>query len=334
MKETQNREELEQIANRLVAPEKGILAADESRSTAGKRLARINLDNNRENRRRYRQLFLTSNGYGKGISGVILFRETLTQTDDDGKPFLDYLHEEDVLPGVKVDRGRSELPGFPGEAFTEGLDGMRERLKKFRDQGAKFTKFRSVINIDDQKPSEQAVEANARIQALYAGISQELNLVPVVEPEVLLQGDHSIQTAESVTSRTLEKVFDELNKYRVFLSGMLLKSSMVLPGPDHPEQTGPEEVAKATLRCLHRSVPDEVPGVVFLSGGQSPEEATKNLGAINRLANSAPWELSFSFGRALQGPSLEAWNGEPDNRHRAQELFLERVRETKKGRTG
>jgi len=328
-----NEELLHKNAQALVQPGKGILAADESTGTAGKRLDSIGLENTEENRRRYRQLFFTTGDIGDVLSGVILYKETLDHHDDDGTAFLDLLDEEGVIPGVKVDEGKKPLPRFPDELVTQGLDDLQERLDDYFDRGARFTKWRSVTPISENTPTEAADRANARGQALYAAFSQDAGLVPIVEPEVLIDGDHTIETAEEVTTRTLRIIFEELERYRIDFEGMLLKSSMVLPGEDCPDQASPEAIADATIRTFHNAVPEEVPGIVFLSGGQSATQATENLNAINRQGDQ-PWELSFSFGRALQGPSLRTWAGNPDNVPEAQELFKKRLRLTGAARQG
>ncbi len=328
-------EETHDIASQLVQKGKGILAADESTGTAGKRLASVGLDNIEENRRRYRKLFFTTDNIGDVLSGAILYKETLDHCDDDGTPFLKLLDDEGVIPGVKVDEGKKPLPRFPGELVTQGLEDLPERLTDYKARGAGFTKWRSVTPIDEEKglPTDAANRANARGQALYAAFSQDADLVPIVEPEVLINGDHDIETAEKVTTRTLDMVFDELDRYNIDYEGMLLKSSMVLPGEDCPDQASPEAIAEATVRTFQKTVPEDVPGIVFLSGGQSPKQATENLNAINRQGDQ-PWELSFSFGRALQGPSLDIWQGNPDNVPAAQEAFTKRLRLTQAARKG
>lgn len=331
MKETT----LKDRAHKLVAEGKGLLAADESISTAGKRLKNINLENTEAHRRDYRKLFLTTEGIEEVLSGVILFDETLFQKDDKGQFFLDRLLDRDIIPGIKVDQGRMPLPGSPDEVFTKGVDDLRSRLKRYGITGAGFTKFRTVIRIDQSQslPSDASLETSAQTQSLFAAISQEYGFVPVVEPEVLLDGTHTIEKAEDVTTRTLQMTFSSLERMNVNLEGMLLKSSMVLPGDQCEQQVTPEEIGEATVRCFQKAVPESVPGIVFLSGGQRPDQATENLNAINRQGDQ-PWELSFSFGRALQGPSLETWNGQNENIAHAQSVFQERLETTSLARQG
>lgn len=320
-----NKGELESIAQALVQKGKGILAADESYGTIKKRFDRIDVPSTEETRRSYRNMLFTTPEAENYISGVILFDETIRQAADDGAPFPVFLSEMGILPGIKVDKGKIDLPAFPGESITEGLDGLLDRLEEYKDLGAKFTKWRAVISIGEGIPTLSAIDANAQALARYAALSQEVGLVPIVEPEVLMDGDHSIERCEEVTTDSLESVFSELHKARVHLEGILLKPNMVLPGEDSPVRASPEEVASATVRTLRRAVPAAVPGIVFLSGGQSAEQATRHLNAMNQMQGH-PWELSFSFGRALQQPSLEAWRGEADNVSRAQVLFYQRAR--------
>jgi fructose-bisphosphate aldolase class I len=284
--------DLETIANAMVAKGKGILAADESTGTIKKRLAGIDVEATEENRRAYRELLY--------ISGAILFDETIRQSAKDGKPFVKCLEEQGTLPGIKVDKGAKPLAGAPGETVTEGLDGLRERLNEYVDLGARFTKWRAVITIGDGIPSATCIEVNAHALARFAALSQEAGLVPIVEPEVLMDGAHDIVRCGEVTEATLEAVFHQLFVQRVPLEGMVLKPNMVLSGKDCPAQAGVEEVAEATVKTLRRSVPAAVPGMVFLSGGQSEEEATAHLNAMNAIGPH-PWELSFSYGRALPG---------------------------------
>ncbi|HEY90386.1 MAG TPA: fructose-bisphosphate aldolase class I [Dehalococcoidia bacterium] len=315
-----NREELESCAGTLVAPGKGILAADESSSTIKRHLASIDVESTEGNRRIYRELLFSTPGIEKYISGVILFDETIRQNSGDGTPFTGILDGKGIIPGIKVDKGTVDLPGFPGEKVTEGLDGLRERLVEYRDLGARFTKWRAVITIDEGIPTRTCISTNARLLALFAAFSQEAGLVPIVEPEVLSDGDHTIERCEEVTSTTLEQVFSRLREHQVSLEGMLLKPNMVLSGKACPEQAGITEVAEATVRCLLRTVPSSVPGIVFLSGGQSPQLATEHLNAMNLVVDN-PWELSFSYGRALQYPVLRAWKGRQENVAGAQHDF-------------
>jgi fructose-bisphosphate aldolase class I len=328
--------ELESIARQLVAPGKGILAADESSGTIKKRFDSIALESTEENRRAYRDLLFSAPGAAKFLSGVILYDETLRQNASDGRPFARLLEQSGVLPGIKVDAGAKPLAFAPDEKITEGLDGLRERCAEYRKLGARFAKWRAVIDIDERKgiPSDLAIEANAHALARYAAISIEQGLVPIVEPEVLMDGGHSIETCFTATERTLRSVFAELARHRVPLEAMLLKPNMVIPGKKHPAQASPKQVAEATVRCFRRCVPAAVPGIVFLSGGQSEEEATANLDAINRVASALPWQLSFSYGRALQASALAAWKGKATNVAAAQRAFHHRAELASAARDG
>jgi fructose-bisphosphate aldolase class I len=320
-----SKEGLGSIAEALVAEGKGILAADESTGTIKKRLNSINVESSEENRRSYRELLFTTEDVEKYISGVILFDETIHQKAEDGRPFPELLESKGIIPGIKVDEGKIDMPFFPGEKVTIGLDGLKERLRHYRELGARFTKWRAVITIGDDIPTQALIDANAHALGRFAALSQEAGLVPIVEPEVLMDGDHTIERCEEVTERTLQTVFSELHQQRVFLEGMLLKPNMVLPGKESGQQASPEAVAEATVRCFRRVVPAAVPGVVFLSGGQSAEQATANLNAMNAM-DDHPWQLSFSYGRALQGPVLEAWQGDIANESEAQHSFYHRAR--------
>ncbi len=320
-----NRAKLKETAKKIVAAGKGILAADESFPTIAKRLALIKVESTEETRRKYREILFTSRGYGDCISGVILFDETIRQKTSDGESFPDLLARSGAVPGIKVDTGAKPLAGFPEEKVTEGLDGLRERLAEYRELGAGFGKWRAVIKIGDGIPTRCCIEANAHALARYAALCQEADIVPIVEPEVLMDGDHTINECEEVTAEVLKSVYQQLFEHRVYLEGSLLKPNMVLPGKDCPRQATPEEIAEATVRCFTRVVPDAVPGIVFLSGGQSPEEATRNLNAMNKMGDH-PWELSFSYGRALQQPTLHAWKGEDSNIGQAQKLFYHRAK--------
>ena len=317
--------ELETTARSLVAKGKGILAADESQPTIQKRFTALNIESTEENRRAYRETLFTAPGIEEFISGVILFDETIRQKAADGRSFVDVLKSRGIIPGIKVDKGTIAMPGFPDEKITAGLDGLRERLKEYRDLGARFAKWRAVITIGPGMPSRSNINANAHALAHYAALSQEAALVPIVEPEVLMDGDHDIERCEEATLATLINVFHELREYNVALEGMLLKPNMVLAGKKALKQAGVGQVAEATLRTLRRAVPAAVPGMVFLSGGQSPELATEHLNAMNALG-AQPWEISFSFGRALQEPSLKAWKGSPANVAAAQALFHHRAK--------
>jgi fructose-bisphosphate aldolase class I len=318
-------ETLEATARALVAPGKGILAADESTGTIEKRLKSIEVESTEENRRAYREMLFKTAGIGDHISGVILYDETIRQSTRDGVPFTKALEDAGVIPGIKVDTGAKPLAGAEGEKVTEGLDGLRERLMDYRELGAKFTKWRAVIDIGENRPSAYCIHVNAHALARYAALSQETGLVPIVEPEVLMDGPHTLERCYEVTEATLEAVFNELFSQRVVYEGMLLKPNMVISGIECSEQAGPKEVAEATIRCFRSVVPAAVPGIVFLSGGQSDEQATANLNAIN-AGGPHPWQLSFSYGRALQAPSLKAWRGDEGNVQAGQDALAHRAR--------
>lgn len=330
---TQAIDSLESTAGALVAPGKGILAADESAPTIEKRFRSIGVESTAASRQAYRNMLFTTPGVETAISGVILYDETLRQSADDGTPFPLLLARRGMIPGVKVDLGAKPLAGAPTEKITEGLDGLRERLIEYRDLGAKFTKWRAVIGIGTGLPSDYAINANAQALARFAALSQEEGFVPIVEPEVLMDGGHSLERSFEATCRTLHAVFAELHEHRVRLEGMLLKPNMVLSGYDCAEQASHEEVAKRTICSLRRHVPAAVPGIVFLSGGQTDEDATANLNAMNACAPQ-PWELSFSFGRALQGAALRAWAGMPENIVLAQAAFHRRAEMSGAARSG
>lgn len=317
--------ELHQVGQALVAPGKGILAADESTSTIKKRLASVNVESTEQTRRDYREMLFTTVGMEQFISGVILFDETLRQDARDGTPLRQILAARGVIPGIKVDTGAKDLAGFPGEKVTEGLDGLGKRLAEYRELGAKFAKWRAVINIGPGIPSRFCLLANAHALARYAALCQQAGVVPIVEPEVMMTGDHTIERCEEVTTDTLSLVFAQLIEHRVALEGILLKPNMVLPGQDCPTQASPREVAEATVRCFRRVVPAAVPGIVFLSGGQTPEQATANLNAMNEMGDH-PWQLSFSYGRALQQPALDTWRGQASNVPAAQKAFYVRAK--------
>ena len=319
----QNR--LAEIAQALVPAGKGILAADESSSTIIKRFASIDADSTVENRRFYRELLFTTSGIEEFISGVILYDETIRQSSSHGNLMPVILSDKGIIPGIKADTGLKDHSGFTGEQVTEGLDGLYDRLSEYRELGAQFAKWRAVITIGDGLPTSGNIEANAHQLARYAALSQEVGLVPIVEPEVLMEGDHGIRVCEQTTERTLAVVYDQLHRQRVDLEGTLLKPNMVLSGSGCLNQASVEEVAEATIRCFRRTVPAAVPGIVFLSGGQSPELATAHLNAMNAIGG-APWQLSFSYGRALQETALKEWNGETDNSDAAQKEFLFRAK--------
>ena len=316
---------LQATALELVAPGKGILAADESSGTIKKRFDSIDVESTEENRRAYRDLLFTTPGAEEFISGVILYDETIRQRSSDGTPFPELLARRGVVPGIKVDAGAKPLAKAPAEKITDGLDGLRERLSEYRELGARFTKWRAVITIGEGIPSEYCIWTNAHALARFAALSQEAGLVPIVEPEVLMDGEHAIETSFRVTGRTLNAVFTELHDQRVDLEGMLLKPNMVLPAYDSGEEASWDDVAEATLRCLYRHVPAAVPGIVFLSGGQTDEDATAHLSAMNERGPH-PWELSFSYGRALQAAALKAWRGDADNVEAAKQAFYQRAK--------
>ena len=325
--------DLHEIAKALVAEGKGILAADESSGTIKKRFDSISVESTEENRRAYRDLLFTTEGAEEFISGVILYDETIRQSSADGTPFPKLLESKGIIPGIKVDMGAKPLAGAPEETVTEGLDGLRERLAEYRELGAKFTKWRAVISIGDGRPSDYAIWTNAHALARYAALSEEAGLVPIVEPEVLMDGGHSIDESYHVTVRTLQAVFTELFDQRVAREGLLLKTNMVVSGYDSPDQADLDTVADETIRALENTVPAAVPGVVFLSGGMSDEDATARLNAMNQRGPH-PWELSFSYGRALQAPALKAWQGETANVDAAQQAFYRRAKFNGAARSG
>ncbi|MDX1453684.1 MAG: class I fructose-bisphosphate aldolase, partial [Oleiphilaceae bacterium] len=320
-----NVQALMETARAMVAPGKGILAADESTPTIKKRFDSINVESTEDVRRRYRQMLFAAPGMEEFISGVIMFEETLFQKTDDGVPFTKMLADKGVIPGIKVDKGAKPLAGADGETVTEGLDGLRDRLIEYREAGARFAKWRAVITIGDGIPSGYCIHTNAHALARYAALCQEQDIVPIVEPEVLMDADNSIEVCEQVTSSTLKAVFDELYAQNVMLEGIVLKPNMVISGKQCPEQADVEEVAQRTVSTLLKHVPAAVPGIAFLSGGQSDELATAHLDAMNRLGD-LPWSLSFSYGRALQAPALQAWGGSPDNLAAGQQAFMHRAR--------
>ena len=316
---------LESVAAALAAPGKGILAADESDGTIAKRFQAIGVESTEGNRRAYRELLMTTESLNEGVSGVILFDETIRQQAIDGRSFVEMLRDLGIHPGIKVDKGAKPLAGCPGEKVTEGLDGLRVRLAEYADIGATFTKWRAVITMGDAMPTRACLRANAHALARFAALSQEAGLVPIVEPEVLMDGPHTIEEHERATEAALRAVFAELREYGVSLEGMLLKPNMVLPGNECPVQVDARQVAEMTVRCMRRNVPAAVPGLMFLSGGQGDVEATENLNAMNRIEGN-PWQLSFSFGRALQAPALQAWAGDAENASATQNALRHRVR--------
>jgi fructose-bisphosphate aldolase class I len=328
-----SRQELESVAQAMVARGKGILAADESMGTIKRRFDSIKIESNESNRRAYREMLFTTKGIEEAISGVILFDETLRTAASDATPFPQVLSKKGIIPGIKVDKGTVDLPGFPGEVVTEGLDGLRARVKEYKELGAKFAKWRAVINIAEGIPTYTCLEANAHALARYAALCQEGGLVPIVEPEVLLDGSHAVERCQEVTEQTLKVTFNALFLQRVYLEGMILKPSMVVSGKDCPQQAGVQEVAERTIRCLKRAVPAAVPGIAFLSGGQSAERATEHLNAMNAMGPH-PWEVSFSYARALQDPALKAWKGEAGNVTAAQKIFYHRAKCNSAARSG
>jgi len=322
-----------ETAVELVADGKGVLAADESDGTIRKRFDAIGVESTEDSRRGYREMLFTTRGAEEYISGVILFDETIRQKSSDGTPFPELLASKGIIPGIKVDTGAKPLAHAQGETITEGLDGLRERLEEYRGLGARFAKWRATYSIAEERPSEYCVRTNAHALARYAALCQEAGLVPIVEPEVLMDGPHTIDRSYHVTAHVLNAVYTELFDQRVDVSGMLLKPNMVLSGYDAPDRAGADEVAEWTVRCFLRHVPAAVPGIVFLSGGQSDLEATANLNAMN-ARGPHPWQLSFSYGRALQAPALKAWSGKAENVEAAQRAYFHRARMNGAARTG
>jgi fructose-bisphosphate aldolase class I len=316
--------ELHDTAKAIVADHKGILAADESTGTIKKRFDAIGVESTEENRRFYRQLLFAAPGMEDSIGGVIMYDETIRQSSEDGTPFAEVLAAKGVVPGIKVDTGAHDHAGFPGEKVTEGLDGLRARFDEYRGLGARFAKWRAVITIGDGIPTEGNLRANAHALARYAALSQEAGIVPIVEPEVLMDADNSLEVCWEVTTRTLHETFDALYEQGIDLQGTLLKPNMVIPGKGAPDQASPARIAEATVNTFLGVVPAAIPGIVFLSGGQSEVQATENLNAINQIGG--PWALSFSYGRALQQSALQAWGGEAANADAAQAAFVQRAR--------
>lgn len=324
---------LHDIAKKLVAPKKGILAADESTETIQKRFDSIGVESTEETRRAYRALLFTAEHIEQYLSGVILFDETIRQSTADGMPFPRVLQEKGIMPGIKVDMKTHDLAGAPGENITEGLDGLRGRLEAYKTFGAAFAKWRAVYSITDELPSDYCIHVNAHALARYAALCQEQGIVPIVEPEVLMNGNHTIKDCYDVTKKVLDRVFDELEKQRVDLKGILLKPNMVISGKDCVEQSSAQTVAEQTVACFREAVPEDVPGIVFLSGGQSEVQACENLDAINTLGPQ-PWELSFSYGRALQSTALKIWSGKAENASAGQEAFVYRAMLVSAARSG
>ena len=317
---------LEQIAEAIVADGKGILAADETPGTLTKRLTASGIESTPDTRRAYREMFFSTQGVTEFISGVILQDETIRQKSSKGTPLADLLAEQGIIPGITVDRGAKPLAGFPGEHITEGLDGLRGRLQEYRAMGARFAKWRAVIEVSATLPTAGCVQVNAHALARYAALCQESDIVPIVEPEVLMDGSHTIERCEEVTGEVLHAVFNALFEQKILLEGMLLKPNMVISAKECTKQASVEEVARATLRCLRRHVPAAVPGIVFLSGGQDHLAATRHLSAINQFEGPKPWKLSFSYGRALQDEALKAWRGTDQNLKAGQQAFYHRAK--------
>jgi len=325
---------LESVARELVAPGKGILAADESTGTATKRLEAEGIESTEETRRQYREMLFGTSGIGEFISGAIMYDETIRQSDSDGTPFAEVLNNQGVIPGIKVDQSTKPMPLSPEEKFTQGLENLADRLEEYREMGARFTKWRAVITIGDGIPTKACIEANARQLALYAAFCQEADLVPIVEPEVLIDGDHSIDRYAEVSEWMLTSTFRDLYEFGVRPEGMLLKPNMVTSGKDAPEQAGTEEVASYTIRTMQRCVPAAVPGIVFLSGGQDDVGATEHLNAMNAMYDDLPWQISFSWARALQNRPLQIWGGDPQNVEEARKAFYHRARLSSAARQG
>ena len=319
-----NSADLETVAHKMVADGRGILAADESSGTADKRLASVNVAQTLDNRKAYREMLFTTPNLGTNISGAILYDETIRQSALNGQTFVSILNSQNILPGIKVDTGAKDLPGSTSEKITEGLDGLRERLSEYVELGAKFTKWRAVITIGDGIPSKYCIAVNAHALARYAALAQEAGLVPIVEPEVLMDGTHSIETCRDVTEATLQTVFNALIDQGVLLEGIVLKPNMVISAIDCKTQAGVEQVAEWTVKTLKRRVPAAVQGIAFLSGGQSEEVATANLNAMNQLG-SLPWLLSYSYGRALQHSALNTWAGKSENANAGQKVLAHRA---------
>ncbi|HTR58358.1 MAG TPA: class I fructose-bisphosphate aldolase [Casimicrobiaceae bacterium] len=327
-------DELSSTIQSITRPGKGILAADESVPTITKRFQALGIESTEETRRAYRSLLFTTKGAEEFLSGVILFEETLNQSADDGTPLAEVLSRRGITPGIKVDKGTTPLPGADGDLITQGLDGLADRLRGYKAKGARFTKWREVYAITDHNPTPLGIAANAETLARYAAICQEQGFVPIVEPEVLIDGDHTIERCYEVSEAVLHAVVDALYRHRVLLEGMVLKPSMVIPGKEHATKASPQQVAEATLRVLKRCVPAALPTINFLSGGQKPEEATANLNAMNTMYPNAPWVLSFSYARALQDPAMKAWAGKRENVAAAQQAFYRRIKMNSLARGG
>jgi len=319
-------DELQATIAAITRPGRGILAADESLPTITKRFNAVGIDPTEENRRAYRALLFTTPGADEFLGGVILFEETLGQRTSDGTLLPELLASRGIVPGIKVDKGTIPLPGAPGDMITQGLDGLAERLKAYKAQGARFAKWREIYGITDSNPAPLGISANAEVLARYAAICQSESIVPIIEPEVLIDGDHTMERCDDVSQAVLHAVFEALYRHRVLLEGVILKPSMVLPGKGRPPKATAEQVASATVKVLRRTVPSAVPAINFLSGGQGPEEATANLNAMNATFPNAPWVLSFSYARALQEPVMATWHGRAENVAAAQRAFHHRLR--------
>lgn len=320
-------EEMKQTAQAMVAEGKGILAADESNPTCNRRFAKVGIEQTEEKRRQYREMLFTTPGLEEFVSGAILYDETIRQSTADGVPFVKVLQDKGQIPGIKVDTGAKPLAGSPNEKVTEGLDGLRERVAEYYQMGARFAKWRAVITIGEGIPTRQCIESNAHALARYAALAQEGGLVPIIEPEVLIDGDHTIDACEAVTEETLNQVFDQIYRHRVMLEGLILKTSMVLSGKDASNRAGVDEVAERTVQTLLRTVPPALGGVVFLSGGQTDEESSAHLNAMNaRWGGKVPWQLTFSYARAIQQVGMTAWAGDPHNVEKAQKLVYWRAK--------
>ncbi|MCA9014922.1 MAG: fructose-bisphosphate aldolase class I [Planctomycetaceae bacterium] len=330
-----SQKQLIETAYAMVADDKGLLAMDESMPTCHKRFAKLGIPQTEEYRRAYRELIVTTPGLNESISGAILFDETIRQQTQDGTPFVQVLKEAGIIPGIKVDKSTTSLAGHPGEKITEGLDGLRERLEEYVQLGARFAKWRAVITIGDGIPSQGCLEANAHLLARYAALCQEAGLVPIVEPEVLMDGAHSLQRCYDVTEQTLRMVFAQLYSQRVLLEGMILKPNMIVPGLECPVQNSVDDVADATVTCFRRAVPAAVPGIAFLSGGQSSELASERLNAMNvKYKSRVPWALAYSFARAIQQPGMSIWAGDPANVEAAQKSIAHRAKCNRDARRG
>lgn len=325
---------MDETVSKLLASEKGLLAMDASNPTMTKRMETLKIPSTPDSRREFRELLVTALGLGDYISGAILYDETIHQKLSDGRTFVQALNDAGIIPGIKTDKGLVDMPGFPGEKIAQGLDDLEKRLSQYKEMGAKFTKFRTVMIIGRDTPTRVCMEENAFTQAFQAAISQKVGLVPVVEPEVLMDGDHTLERCEEVTRANLKMVFVKLGDHKVDLSKMILKTNMILPGEKSGQKHSDKEITEATIRVLGECVPPEVPGVVFLSGGDSAVDITKHLNAISEREGNLPWEITFSFERALEGPAMEAWSGMPEKKKKAQAILLERAKKNSLASSG